>query len=112
MDAPYGLYPTEMFGLLSLARDRAAEPAYRSHRLLPPALSGGFRRSVRCAGGFTHNIAGGPCPMRPQGFHVDCYANPELQEVPSAFQGSSAGQICTEAAIIRPLPRGDPPDRP
>ena len=32
-----------MFGLLSLARDRAAEPAYRSHRLLPPAPSGGFR---------------------------------------------------------------------
>jgi hypothetical protein len=31
-----------MFGLLSLARDRAAEPAYRSHRLLPPALPGGF----------------------------------------------------------------------
>jgi len=31
-----------MFGLLSLARDRAAEPAYRSHRLLPSALSGGF----------------------------------------------------------------------
>jgi hypothetical protein len=52
-----------MFGLLSLARDRAAEPAYRSHRLLSPALSGGFCLSVHCADHFTHKRSRpGPAP--------------------------------------------------